>query len=357
MARPTLEVRIELDRIHCYEEADGWGDAEPYLWTVFFKIDGASVLVTDTLALSGQPVVVYTPGSHGNLGTRDVDVGDNVYVPEAIGVWETTLGPIPVPEWLQQQYSVDDVAGIIGVVCVLMEEDNVTDDGARAGHIALNEAVKSALEQVVARRSFLNTDISQEELDAFKDEMKFAVKEAVKSQQNHFENLWSWLNEDDMIGTKTFFWDQDQLESQNIIHFDKRWKRYGDWKIFGHVNASMLCPARSVATLASALIGQKVEYDDELIRKFRDSQFRKMPRLNEWWQLAERHVALLAYGVAEDKDVREAAVSLLLNTGSLVANKDGVVTDEYLDSAHRILKWMSNRKSRRARIDVTLPRN
>jgi hypothetical protein len=41
MARDLLRVWMKLDNIRCYDEGDGWGDAEPYLWTVFFKIDGA----------------------------------------------------------------------------------------------------------------------------------------------------------------------------------------------------------------------------------------------------------------------------------------------------------------------------
>ena len=52
MARDLLRVWMKLDHIHCYDEGDGWGDAEPYLLTVFFKIDGDSVALTDDLKLS-----------------------------------------------------------------------------------------------------------------------------------------------------------------------------------------------------------------------------------------------------------------------------------------------------------------
>lgn len=143
MARDVLQIYLELDRIHCHDEGDGWGDAEPYLWTVFFKVDGSTVTVSESLTLDGNATIHTTPGSHGNLGTTDVDEGDNVTIPANIGHWDTMLSPIGVTPPLDAL--IDDVGGVVGVVAVLMEEDNVSDDGAEAGHQALNDAVSAAL--------------------------------------------------------------------------------------------------------------------------------------------------------------------------------------------------------------------
>jgi hypothetical protein len=85
MARDLLRVWLDLERIHRHDEGNGWGSAEPYLWTVFFKIDGDSVALTEGLTLSGTATVVGTPGSHGNLGNTDVDAGDDIDIPSAIG--------------------------------------------------------------------------------------------------------------------------------------------------------------------------------------------------------------------------------------------------------------------------------
>ena len=74
MARDNLFVRIELDRIHCHDEGDAVGSAEPYLWTVFFMIDGSTVSVSSSLTLDGTATVAFTPGSHGNLGSPGDDV-------------------------------------------------------------------------------------------------------------------------------------------------------------------------------------------------------------------------------------------------------------------------------------------
>ena len=87
-----LPTTVKLSSIHCRDEADGIGDAEPYLWTIFFKIDGETIKQAPGLpVLTGNAVFQFGPGSHGNLGTRSVDPGETVQIPAAIGEWHTQL--------------------------------------------------------------------------------------------------------------------------------------------------------------------------------------------------------------------------------------------------------------------------
>jgi len=124
---------MSLDEIRCNEEGDGFGSAEPYLWTVFFKIDGDSVIVGDDTFLQGECTIMASDGSHGNLGDRDVDAGDTLVVPRSIGEFRTTLRPIPRSEKLQEDHPTEDArGGTLGVVFALLEEDQVTDGVARA---------------------------------------------------------------------------------------------------------------------------------------------------------------------------------------------------------------------------------
>src|SRR5437762_12880641 len=106
----AANVTIKLSNIHCFDEGDGPGNAEPYLWNVFFKIDGDTTFVTNALALKGTATVIGTPGNHGNLNNTDVDAGDNVAIPASIGEFHTLMRPIP----LQQPIgNVPDVPGAI----------------------------------------------------------------------------------------------------------------------------------------------------------------------------------------------------------------------------------------------------
>ena len=52
-----LKIDLKLDRVHCHDEGDGPGNAEPYLWTVFWKVDGETVVVN-----SDGPSPVFVQG-------------------------------------------------------------------------------------------------------------------------------------------------------------------------------------------------------------------------------------------------------------------------------------------------------
>ena len=65
--RQSLDVSISLDRIHCIDEGDGPENAEPYLWVLFFKIDGDTVIFGENESLQGMVTVNRRNGGHGNL--------------------------------------------------------------------------------------------------------------------------------------------------------------------------------------------------------------------------------------------------------------------------------------------------
>ena len=160
MAVPTLQTRISLSRLECKKEQEVVGDDEPYLWTGFFKLDGDTAVLDligegpdDQLGandcfIRGTFTFVPSEGSHDNLGT-DMASGDIVGIPAALGTAAFTLKPIPVTPRAQAKLGVDVVAGGLGFVAALMEEDRTTDVAAEKGHAAFNRALEDGINDLI----------------------------------------------------------------------------------------------------------------------------------------------------------------------------------------------------------------
>ena len=170
------QLELKLDQINCYDEADGAGTAEPYLWTVFFKVDGDTLVVNSdgpvAPFLQGAPTVVGTPGNHGNLGTRDVDAGEEkgrVPVPAIIGEYRTIMKPIPLTTPI---LGMSEVGGMIGCVVVLMEENNTPASAVVRGHDTLDSQVRDKLAAVLGTLSISKSEPTDEDIAALTDQIK-----------------------------------------------------------------------------------------------------------------------------------------------------------------------------------------
>jgi hypothetical protein len=352
--RDIINVNISLNNIVCHDEGDGFGNAEPYLWTVFFKIDGTTVSLNDSLNLVGTATIQSTPGSHGNLGDTDVDEGDTVTIPSIIGKWDTTLTPIPVPKWVKD-LGTDDVAAVAGVICVLMEEDNVTDSGAEAGHSALNSAVQAALDNIVNSLGFSHQEVTDGDIEALTDSISSQVSSAIQNSQNVFENIWSWLNEDDTIGSVVFRFDQDTLLVNGTTNLNHRWKNEGDWEINGHINASVKCSSEALKAVAAILNALFSSDSEKEMKDFRKSDYQKYKNLHEWWELSEKNSPYLIEAIRNNPKLLNEAIAIQSSVSQLLRNRDAVIDKSFWDSSQIIMESIlkTNQKNRHVRKDLT----
>ncbi len=226
--------------------------AAPYLWTVFFKADGETLQVGADGTLAGAATVVFTPGSHGNLGTRAVSVGDPISIPPSIGQWSTTLQPIPVAQVLQGLVG-KEFPATIGFVAVLMYEGHVSDHGAEAGHQALNSAVQIALANVLAKLGPGHQMVTQPDIANATAQIPGEVKNAIENAQSFWENLWSASAPDQLNDFKVVTWSQPQLAAQPAMQqFPQQFGPGWDlWRLDGSVNVVDLCALTSVRIIAT----------------------------------------------------------------------------------------------------------
>jgi hypothetical protein len=230
------DARIHLTTVDCIDEGDGPGSAEPYLWTLFFKIDGSNASVTEKLRLTGRSTVVATVGNQGDLPNHDVDDSEIVRVPLSLGFFRTRLRPIPLQRPLGD---IRDVAGVIGMVAVLMEEDNTPASAIAAGHRALNRAVQTALDGLIPTLGFLHQEPTPEEMEAMTEQVGAAVLAAVRDDVSAWEWLTGLGNMDEKIGTMVAQYSRDSLLRAGTagVRFTKRFKREGEWELAGRASA------------------------------------------------------------------------------------------------------------------------
>lgn len=374
--RNNLNVIFQLNQLICRDESDGWGDAEPYLWTVFFKIDGTTCWLNEGLFLEGTATVFTTPGSHGNLGTYDVDAGETINIPTIIGNQSMVLTPIPVPQFVRDA-GTDDVTAIAGCIVILMEEDNVSNAGAEAGHRALNAAVQEALNGIIPTLGFTNQSISDEEVAAMTNAITNKVTDAIVAQQGVFENIWSFINADDTIGSKVWKFSGDELLSNGNTALQERWQKvwvplppnhpshlngywrgHGDWEILGNINATVIpsCPADMAQELFDSLFGNSASSKSMAsMYAFRDKEFLKYKGLSKWWELVRNNTHYLAKAL-QQKDLVDDAFTLFKAIPSLLKDKKQTITDEQFDFLKKLLTKMSELKAKEGETKKDLSR-
>jgi hypothetical protein len=227
-----LHVRIQLERIHCFDEGDSLGVAEPYLWGVFFKIDGTTAFVDEQFQLQGTVQTFNTLGDHGNLGTTNVDAGDDINIPQQFGYGDI-LVPIPLRTPIGETR---DVSAVTGCVVVLLEQDNTPGGAVATGHGRLRIEVQSAIEEIMTTLNAGNLSPEADEIEEMKEEVASKVEGAIASGTS----VWDWLsglgNMDDKIGSEVFIFSQSDLLDAGPagIHVSKRWTEHGDWELTGH---------------------------------------------------------------------------------------------------------------------------
>jgi hypothetical protein len=232
----ALDVRLKLNQIRCIDEGHGIG-AEPHLWTLFFKLDGDSARLSPALTLSGTATVRGAPADRGRL--PEVDPGEAIAIPSAIGEFNTLLRPIPLETPLGD---IREVGGVVGCVTILMEGDSAHGSAIAQGHAALDEAVRDCLDRLVPSLGFAHPQPTEAELEAMRSKIAGALTRAVR------ESLlaWGWLegfgNVDDRIGSGVFCYDHRQLEravGTLGLEIYRRWRSKGDWELRGRATASL----------------------------------------------------------------------------------------------------------------------
>lgn len=143
-----------------------------YLWSIFFKIDGATVKVNSSFKLQGTATFVPTLGDHGDLPGSPTGSGVTP-IPASLGDFVTILEPIPVPSLSTT------TGGVVGYAEVLMQQLDTPDGDIPPGHQALNDAVQKGLNNLIPTLGATQTQPSPAEIKGIEKQAASAVIGAV----------------------------------------------------------------------------------------------------------------------------------------------------------------------------------
>jgi hypothetical protein len=350
----TLNVTASFDTLHCYDEGDGWGNAEPYLWTCFFKIDGDGFAVESGSGFIGTPTIVSSNGSHGNLGDTDVDAGDDVGVPEAIGTWHTKLKPIPVNDAGLRALIGDTLPGFIGVVVVAMEEDGWPNSLADSAYSAFVDAVRLGVVKVAAGFQKATAKPTKAEIDiaiaGVKDSASAAVRGAVLNAMSGWQIIWygTFGDNDDTIGSASFVTDSDTLEQQQL-DLTKRWSGDesgdGDWEIRGRMLGvpDIQCSLDHLFSGGAAADAGAMKR----LRDFRDGPFRELPGLGAWWDEFRGFAPALAVAMAGDRELRATVAEVVRSGADALTHPEEPIESTLVAGLRTVVASIQGRTSRR----------
>jgi hypothetical protein len=202
---PALRVHIALNSV-----TGGWNESvppnrNPYLWTVFFKVDGDTVALAG-LALKGTASVTGTPGDQGDLGDAPVgQFGGEWQVSASLGSYVTTMNAIATP--------LGQFPGVVGCVAVLWDWEDTPGDAVAAGHAAFNQAIQQGLNQLIPTFGIRKQALTQADIDNLTNQVTTAVGNAEKNQLDAWQKalLVTVQTPDSPLNQAVLVWNQATL--------------------------------------------------------------------------------------------------------------------------------------------------
>jgi hypothetical protein len=207
-------VEIDLARLIVRDAEEDFSGDEPYLWTIWFKIDGDRFDLRDR---NRGATVVSTSGSHRNLGESAVSMrpGAVVAIPDRVGRFGSVLKTLRGLDPLSPQ-SRDRTT--FGMIAVAMEEDGLSDGAIEAGRRAFVSTLQNQLDRAVRT-------LSEPDMEELKDTLKEATEEAIKAHGVDVVRLAFNDGPDDSRGERVIRRSFTQLVSTEMepleLHFDE----------------------------------------------------------------------------------------------------------------------------------------
>jgi hypothetical protein len=302
----------------------------PYLWTIFFKIDGTSVMMSDTYFLFGTATVDPPRGAHGDLGIWSMSVGETVAIPFELGFWSTNLVPFFIATSAQPFFNSPGVpqpqAGFGCIAILLRDGGHIPPHAVEAGRKALANSLQTFLDgQLVERLGVSQPSIPAGDLAQAQANISKAVKEAMIESLSFLEKVWAISGYDEFIASWRISSDASKPSFSKVIPAGDTFDKFGKWELRASVTITDPCPAQAVGDLLGAASRRRADETEPVgagpspssdplgaMREFRDAGgLKDRPGLRMWWQTARANTAEVVRIIASDKKLALAAGTIM----------------------------------------------
>jgi hypothetical protein len=341
-------------------------EVSPYLWTIFFTVDGATVRLAESGYLVGVGNVYPTHGKHGNLGTWSMNPLQSVGIPDAFGFWSSELLPIPVDPSVQAILDAIkssnpgqdlDPHAVFGFLALLLHDGgHVPPQAVDAGRDALALGLKSFIDaQLNETLGIAQPSISAATIKRTQKDIQDAVVNAMLDSMSVWEKAWAISGRDEFIAS----WVRIYNAAQSSVDLNDMFssQKFGTWALEGSVTIADSCPAEAIANIVNtdlaAAASSRVERSKrqpnprsglEAMRRFRDEGgLVSYPGLIEWWRKARENTAEVTMIMARDRRMRKSAGKLLAAIDRLLSQIDDVLSPMFLQETSQLLAGLERK--------------
>lgn len=227
--RTDLKISFHLDHFYYHNENYEWTNEMPRFWFCFFKIDGTTCKLNESLQLEGNAVIYSSFEKMESLNNIEPDKHDVIRLPVGLGREEINLKPIPVPEFVKKT-GMEDIEAQVGCIVVLMNESCATNDENNCYSKILTATIQDSLNEWIPW-------LSHDKNNSYKyfDGLKYDIKSKILQESRKNQSFWKRLTTENIVNTTIWKFSSDELRTMHSVSLTQYWGTEGLWELSGEL--------------------------------------------------------------------------------------------------------------------------
>lgn len=220
-----------MDSFSYFNENYDWTNEMPYFWFSFFKIDGTTCKLDESLKIKGKPVIYNNFKKFENVNNFEPDRQDIIKIPAYLGQKELTLEPIPSPNFMMKTKL--NAESYLGCIAFMMNEECAASDLNNNYIKILKTLIQNSLDELV---QILH--MNQKTVFDHLENLKENIESKIISESRKEQSFWKRLTNNVMLDTTIWFFSAEELKKLQSVSLEKFWGTEGRWTLSGKIKVN-----------------------------------------------------------------------------------------------------------------------